>query len=404
MDTHTIIAEKCVFGGNCFTKIDGKVVFIPFAVPGETLEIEITESSGDYDNAIIRSIAVPSPHRVVPPCEFYGTCGGCTMMHIDTAFQKELRLQMLRDVFLRAGITVSEIKIISGADFHYRCRIQLNNGGFSKRASNECVPITGCSVAETCINEWLSSVPAEERPKGRCQLFGSSKVIEAGGKAGCSVAVLRGQAEKKTVSLPQKNARHIKPARKRYAGTVLSEEDIVTVELLGKKISFDIRGFFQSNLEVLEKAINEICRGLKGSSVLDMYAGCGTFSVFLSDRFEKTTLVEHNRDALVFAEKNLIGKNHESVGLSGAKWASEHPDAYFDAAVIDPPRSGMEKEVRDYFCRSGIPHIRALSCNPATQARDIAALLKAGYMIERMYLLDFYPNTSHIESLVVLEK
>lgn len=404
MDTHTIIAEKCVFGGDCLTKIDGKTVFIPFAVPGEMLEIEIMQSSKDYDTARIRKIAVPSPHRVEPPCEFYGICGGCTMMHIDSEFQKELRAQILLDVFLREGITLPEIQIVSGADFHYRCRIQLNDGGLSKRASNECVPVTSCAVAEKCINEWLASVPPERRPHGRCQIFGSGKVIEAGGKAGCSVAVSHGQEKAKNGLPSTKTAKHIKPVRKLYAGTVLSEENIVTVELLGKKISFDIRGFFQSNLEVLEKAIYEICRGLNGSSVLDMYAGCGTFSVFLSDIFEKTTLVEHNRDALVFAEKNLAGKNHESFGQSGAKWVSANHDAYFDAAVIDPPRSGMEKEVRDYLCRSGIPQIRALSCNPTTQARDIAVLLKSGYSIKRIYLLDFYPNTSHIETLAVLEK
>ena len=135
-----------------------------------------------------------------------------------------------------------------------------------------------------------------------------------------------------------------------------------------------------------------------------MYAGCGTFSVFLSDIFEKTTLVEHNRDALVFAEQNLSGKNHESIGLSGAKWATANRNAYFDAAVIDPPRSGMEKEVLEYLCRSGIPQIRSVSCDPATQARDTAALVQSGYVLKRLYLLDFYPNTSHIESLAVLEK
>jgi 23S rRNA (uracil1939-C5)-methyltransferase len=92
------------------------------------------------------------------------------------------------------------------------------------------------------------------------------------------------------------------------------------VEILGKKISFDVRGFFQSNLFALEKTIEQICKDLSGKNVLDMYAGCGTFSVFLADIFEKVTLVEHNRDAIVFAEQNLQGTNHESFGLSGEKW------------------------------------------------------------------------------------
>lgn len=93
------------------------------------------------------------------------------------------------------------------------------------------------------------------------------------------------------------------------------------VSILGKSIRFDARGFFQSNVELLEHAIKEICRNLHGKNALDIYAGCGTFSVFLSDIFETITLVEHNRDALVFAEQNLIGKKHESFGVKGAKWA-----------------------------------------------------------------------------------
>ena len=84
MNTQTIITDKCVFGGNCLSKINGKAVFVPFAVPGETLEVEITQSKRDYDSAEIRNIIKPSEHRVKPECPYYGTCGGCNMMHIES--------------------------------------------------------------------------------------------------------------------------------------------------------------------------------------------------------------------------------------------------------------------------------------------------------------------------------
>ena len=135
-----------------------------------------------------------------------------------------------------------------------------------------------------------------------------------------------------------------------------------------------------------------------------MYAGCGTFSVFLADIFKEVTLVEHNRDALVFAEENLKGIKHQSFGLSGEKWVQTAENKYFDAVVIDPPRSGMEKEVCKWLCKSKIPQIRSVSCDPATHARDLSFLLKAGYELKKLYLLDFYPNTSHIESLAILER
>ena len=136
-----------------------------------------------------------------------------------------------------------------------------------------------------------------------------------------------------------------------------------------------------------------------------MYAGCGSISVFLSKSFENITLVEHNRDALVFAEKNLAGKKHISYGLSGETWAKTcSTQVTFDAAVIDPPRSGMEKAVLEYLKTSDIPVLACLSCDPATQARDVSFLTKHGYKITGTWLLDFYPNTSHIESLVILRK
>ena len=134
-----------------------------------------------------------------------------------------------------------------------------------------------------------------------------------------------------------------------------------------------------------------------------MYSGCGSISVFLKDKYKNVSLVEHNRDALVYAEKNMNGLTHTSYGLSGASWvkncASFCPP--FDACVVDPPRSGMEKEVLDYLCKSKIPYIRSLSCDPSTHARDCERLIKAGYRLEKIYLLDFYPHTSHIESLAI---
>lgn len=401
----TIIADKFAFGGNCIAKLNGKNVFIPFAIPGEKLEIEITEQHRDYDLASITKILEPSPKRIVPACPHYYKCGGCNMMHIDEKSQIEFRKEILKDCFERNGINVPEIQTVSGNNLGYRARFQLNNGGLSEKGSNRIIPITECKIAERAVNDWLKNNPVERRPKGRCHLFCSEKVVSSGGITGINYAVSEEQQFKTDdfQKLKKKN-KNIKQAKKRYSGTQLSAQDIVTVKLLDKNVSFDVRGFFQSNLEVLEKSINEVCRNLAGNSVLDMYAGCGTFSVFLADYFKKVTLVEHNRDALVFAEQNLAGKPHESYGLSGEKWIETNKDAYFDAVVIDPPRSGMERGVREYLKKSGISQIRSVSCDPTTHARDIADLLKAGYKLERLYLLDFYPNTSHIESLAVLEK
>ena len=159
----------------------------------------------------------------------------------------------------------------------------------------------------------------------------------------------------------------------------------------------------------MEKAITLAVADLSGKNALDMYSGCGTFSVFLAEKFEKVTLVEHNRAAIVFAEQNLLGKNHDSYGISGEKWVKENSASIlskignFDAVVIDPPRSGIEKEVLNFLCTVKPPVLRVISCDPVTNARDIRCLIDAGYKLKKLYLLDFYPQTSHIESLCFLE-
>ncbi len=401
-----LVAEKMVLGGNCLAKVKGKTVFVPYAVPGETLEVEITKSFRDYDLAKIVRIVEPSPHRVQPFCPLYGRCGGCNMQHIDSDCQRHLRAGMLRDCFEREGIQPPDIQIISGKEKGYRARLQLTDGGFNERESNRVVSLASCPVATDVINAYLARVEQKDRPRGRVHLFGDERVLNAPLFDRVMLAEEKSPVKigQRTMDekLKKKLKHYVKP---RFAGTVADTSNICQISLFGKKIQFDLQGFFQSNLEVLEKTIGTLTTNLGGKRVLDMYAGAGVFSVFLADLFEQVTLVEHNRDALVQAEINLAGKKHQSYGVSGAKWVRENAaqilarEGAFDAVVIDPPRSGMEKEVCDWLCQHKVGQIRSVSCDAATHARDAAKLMHAGYSLEKLYLLDFYPQTAHIESL-----
>ncbi|MCR4580447.1 MAG: TRAM domain-containing protein [Treponema sp.] len=401
-----IIAEKITFGGNSLGKIDGKSVFIPYAIPGEKLDVEITESKKDYDTAGIVKILEASKNRIIPPCPYYGKCGGCNMMHIEPAYQRQLRASILEDLFSQNGIKFKEsVEIIYGPDYEYRARFQLTDGGLSQRKSNQIIPIEKCLCAEKNINDYLAEKDFSQREKGRCHLFGSSFMQ---GENASSVVISK-EIKKipETVKYDKKNKKH-KPKENHYfAGTVYSPEYSVGVKLNDKLIYFDVRGFFQSNLFVFSKVL-EVIKALLpgGNNILDMYSGCGSISAFLADKYQNVVMVEHNRDALVYAEKNLAGKGHVSYGMSGAAWvkncAASCPS--FDACLIDPPRSGMEKEVSDYLCNSKIPLILSVSCDPTTHARDAAKLIKAGYNMQKVYLLDFYPNTSHIESLCIFTR
>ncbi|MBP5283978.1 MAG: class I SAM-dependent RNA methyltransferase, partial [Treponema sp.] len=316
--------------------------------------------------------------------------------------------QIHKDCFEREGIKVPEITVLESSPLNYRARIQLTDGGFCKKSSNEIIRLDNCPVATDEINAYLKSTPQNERPRGRVHLFGDSRIT---GDKNTFIADEITSGAKDQRKTYRKNSGKIIKNRipNHFAGTVFSPQNTCELKLLDKNVKFNVQGFFQSNMQLLEKTIAEVTYNLSGKNVLDMYAGSGTFSVFLADKFEKTTLVEHNRDALVYAEANMNGKNHETYGLSGEKWCKEHASLLigrngpFDAAVIDPPRSGMEKEVCRWLCSSKVFQLRSVSCDPATHARDAYFLIKSGYTLKRLYLLDFYPQTSHIESLAYFE-
>ena len=426
MTTTTIITEKMVFGGDCIAKCtdgssNGKTIFVPYALPGEKLAVEIVEERRDYCTARIVEILTPSPHRVAPFCPLYGKCGGCNMQHCDTAYQTELRASILADTFAREfasdGFTVPTVEVISGSPVSYRSRFQFHNGGLMEKASNNVIPLENCPCAVPEVNAWLEATPESQRPKGRVHVFASDRICSIPNGSPKIIIAEEPEVEQDMKS-GKKQPQGKRKVMQRFAGTAPKPQNNCTVALScamhgnsdsgsnsTKQITFDVQGFFQSNMEVLEKTIPYVTGSLLGTNALDMYSGAGTFSVFLADSFQNVTLVEHNRDALVYAEQNLVGKKHDSYGVSGEKWVTEHAascisrNGPYDAVVVDPPRSGMEKAVCQWLRSSEIPQIRSVSCDSATHARDAKFLLRAGYHLDRLFLLDFYPQTCHIESL-----
>ncbi|MBO4439399.1 MAG: class I SAM-dependent RNA methyltransferase [Spirochaetaceae bacterium] len=378
MELITLKTEKMLAGGDCLAKLDGKSVFVRGALPEETLKVRITADKGDFFTAEIAEIIEPSKERITPPCPFYGVCGGCNLQIASIDYQRKLKTGILQDALLRAGLSQSglpEIKISGGQEFGYRNRFQFHNGGLKRKSANEIVYIDDCLVAVPEIREYLKTnrINTEQRS----HLFAANGIV-----------------------MQPKESDGKKSGR--FAGMRINEENICTVNVAGKVIQFDVHGFFQSNLGMLETTVRKITENLGGFRVADIYAGVGTFSVFLADLFKEVYLVEHNREAIVLAERNLANSKakHESYGISGAKWPEmQAANLDFDAVVIDPPRSGMEKAVRNWIISKKVPVVRALSCDPVTFARDAADLCRNGYTFESLEILDFYPQTSHIETI-----
>lgn len=369
-------AEKIVSDGSCLSHIDGKAIFIPFALPNETIEIEIVERKKNYERAKITKLLSPSPFRIEPACAYYKICGGCNMMHASYEAQKNFRTEIIRDVFLQKKIALQKIDCLCDEQFFYRARFTLHDGSLFQKKAHTKIPITQCVCATAEINSWLKKTPIEKRPKGELRIFGDKTL--------------------------QRFPNNIAVSEIKNSFSNQSEKTIASILLLNKNIFFNINNFFQSNIRVLEKLILLLQKKLHGKHLLDMYAGVGTFSIFLQNNFEKFTLVEENKNACVFAKKNLQNVSHTIFSVKGSAWVKLQSEKNFDCAIVDPPRTGMEKAVCAYFAKSKIKTICSISCDIATHARDICLLIKAGYTIDAFYLLDFYPNTNRIESLALL--
>jgi 23S rRNA (uracil1939-C5)-methyltransferase len=173
------------------------------------------------------------------------------------------------------------------------------------------------------------------------------------------------------------------------------------VDLLGKTLSFSPACFFQSNLRMLESLIPYAFEGLSGEVALDLYGGVGTFGVFLADRFKRVLTIEEDPPAASWAEKNLPPGGGEVFHGPVEKWIStrEGRSEKFDAAVVDPPRSGLSAMVKDFLRNRKPPVIVYISCDVITLARDAGFLCGSGYRLKKSAVFDFYPQTAHMESL-----
>jgi 23S rRNA (uracil1939-C5)-methyltransferase len=373
--------EKLVPGGEGLARHEGRVVFVPGVLPGEEVVAEIIEAKKDFARARLVSVETVSPDRVAPPCGLAGVCGGCDWLHIDPAAQARIKVELARDSLRRmAGFDLPDLRIETGAPLGYRNRVQVHvqQGGragavgFQGRGANDFVRVAKCPVAHPALAPVFAG-GAEPHAPDRFLAYGFT------------------DAE----------------GQDRLARADRDAAEEIVVRVLDRDIAFPLRGFFQSNLEMTQKLIPYALGGLSGKLALDLYAGVGLFGAFLKDSFERVVSVEFNRHALAYARRN-VGEQGAFVQEALEKVVTTPGGNPLDripaeAAVIDPPREGLDKAVRAWLVKRPVPNLAYVSCNPVTLARDLKELLAGPYELQDMRLFDFYPQTSHIEAVAKLK-
>jgi 23S rRNA (uracil1939-C5)-methyltransferase len=365
--------EKLVAGGDGLAFHEGKAVFVPLSLPGERISATITQEKKDFSQAEILEILEPSASRVAPPCGVYGSCGGCNLQHL--AYERQLaeKARIVAEAFSRtAKIEAGMVVVRPSPPFEYRNRMQFHftarkKLGLMRRSSSEVVEVQDCPVAFPTIRTWMAAKNGAPRAYQELKdfLIGKDRFIVFG--------------HREELWLEGRNGK-------------------VVVEVAGEEIRFHIKGFFQSNLGLLDAFVPEAVEGLSGSLAADLYCGVGLFGRFLSKSFEKLVCVEHDPYALGLARANVPGRQHEYYAEAMEDWVmSSSARLAYDCVLVDPPRTGLAPAVKQWMARSRIPTIVYVSCDPVTLARDSGDLCRSGYRLVSLKAYDFYPQTSHIE-------
>jgi len=384
MPSQTVTIEKLVFGGAGLARTANGVVFVNDVAPGETVEIEITGKQGGVAHARPVKIVKPSPARRTPACPLYGKCGGCDWLHIDYKTQVECKKEMTLECMRRIGRieNLTAPDVISAEEFGYRRRAQIKidingNAGFFARRTNDVVPVRQCPLLVDALNKLLNKI-ADKKVSLPGALINLKAVAGDDGHIASAPAIAGETSE--SVIITVKNR---------------------TFEVLGS-------GFFQSNCFLLERLVAWADAKVGGTACVDLYGGCGFFSIMLADRFKEGLLIESSgaEAAAARANFNRNGINHFRAAQGAAEnLISLAGSIAVDCLIVDPPRPGLSLLVREAIVALKPKKILYVSCNPSTQARDAATLIAAaGYTISHAAIVDLYPNTSHVESLLVLDR
>ncbi|MEW6238807.1 MAG: 23S rRNA (uracil(1939)-C(5))-methyltransferase RlmD [Candidatus Omnitrophota bacterium] len=429
MSANTLEIDALSTQGEGIGRIEGKTVFVPYTLPGEQWEIQITESRKNYDRAApIRRIGVRiHPRRAEPRCPYYGKCGGCQLQHIEYEEQLRLKRDWLQETFRRIGhIEIDPAPVAASQPWEYRNKInvplrrpdkEIQYAFHQAQAPAQFVTIEDCYIAHPKIRQALAPVLAILN-----QVPLELKIPRRGEENG-SQLVFRIMGEQMSLQLLETKA-------SRTAGETLAEELSTELEELaefiiaaigtgrrrrflrkeeGKETAASVESFLQVNDAAREQLYRHVLNlPFAGSeTALDGYCGAGLLTRRLTERFASVTGVEADASSAADAvrgKKLNQGGGRIRIEHETMEHFLEKSKASFQTVILNPPRMGLSPQVRQQAPELGALDIVMISCHPAALARDAAAIMKKGYRIESLHPFDMFPQTYHLEAVLHLKK
>ncbi|MFN0244613.1 MAG: class I SAM-dependent RNA methyltransferase [Planctomycetota bacterium] len=382
--------ERLAYGGDGIARAGAQVVFVPFTAPGERVRARVTELHARFARAEVESVTTASDARRVARCTHFGACGGCQLQHLTQPAQLDVKVGFLHDALVRIGRLEVEVdvEVVSGPEWSYRSRVELaveRHGehvdvGLLRRGSSALVPIGMCPIAKPDVESAIAGVRASapELPAGV-----ESIVIE---------------------SAPEDVLVTTFPAQARSEAPRVNERVVA-----GFTLRSDARTFFQANDALASELVRVAVDGVDGALALDLFAGVGLFTLPLARRVDALVAVEENPVAVAFGRENT-----RRSALSNVRWRTSRVDRWLarsaaelsavDFVLLDPPRAGAGASTVRAIAALAPREVRYVSCDPTTLARDLALFVGAGFRITRIVLVDMFPQTTHVESVVTLRR
>ncbi len=395
------------YGGDALGRLpDGRAIFVPFALPGETVRARLVDEKRGHVRADLVEVLAPSPERIEPRCRHYRACGGCHYQHLPYDAQLRAKAEILRDQLQRIGkIETPPMRPVvpSARPWNYRNHVQFHltpegGLGYMGARSDRVVPITECHLPEPALNEIWPELAFEpglglERISLRSGMDGDAMLVLESSDPG--LPEMESQASLSVVHLCGGNS------------AVMAGESRVTLSINGRAFQVSAGSFFQVNAEMAGRMVEHLQAVLpvdRETTLLDVYSGVGLFSAFFAGRAGRIIAVESSASACEDFVANLDEFDNVELYESAAEQVLPALTLRPQAAIVDPPRAGLDRRVLDALQALGPDRLAYVSCDPSTLARDAARLIAGGYSLAQVVPFDLFPQTYHIESVSLFER
>ena len=389
-----MIVEKLVYGGDGLARLDGRVVLTPYVLPGERIRARAEREKPGLVWARALEVLEPAADRVAAPCPHFGRCGGCHYQHAPYEVQISAKRAILAEELRRLGKIEppGEIGVVSGEPFGYRNRVQLHveggRIGYWEGRSHKLCGVHECPIASPKLNQAMAALAGMTGDRRwppflrSLEIFTDEQAVQLNAlETGAPLA-----------------RRFFDWCGETIPGLVSGALDY------GGRFRVSASSFFQVNRWLLDALVETAVDGAEGPSAADLYSGVGLFSLALAKRFVRVEAVESGGAAV-----RDLRFNAERAGLANVTALQANVEDYLgrletapDFTLLDPPRAGLGKNVVRRLGELRPPHIAIVSCDPATLARDLAGLAAAGYRLEKLTLVDLFPQTFHLETVLHL--